>query len=327
MSISLTLLDQSLRLQVPDAALSWLEFDFAQFLGPTSPFAPSLEWKLAAPPPLPSGLNEAFRGVNCVVFPDGPRRYVVYRQGGLLLWDPVKQSSIWQCSGFEPGYTRLICLIHSLFGSALEGQGRQPVHGLGLSHQGAATLVLLPPGGGKSTLAQQLLEQQLPVQLLSEDTPLLDDWGRLGPYPFRIGLRQETSLPSQRRQQKWLVPFPSDWSSQFLPCRRVCVGVWTSRSEPGWEPISSLGAGLPILRDLLVAYGVSQLLELQWPIGWAQRWNFAARLARRLKRATRLAYSAQWGRLWLCPDARVNAAFLARLVSSPPYSGEGKLPR
>src|SRR5262249_10881386 len=83
--------------------------------------------------------------------------------------------------------------ILSALGEALDRRGVHRVHALGVECGGYAGLVVLPSGGGKSTLACLLSLTQGPVRILSEETPLLRN-GWVYPFPLRLGLTPETAL-------------------------------------------------------------------------------------------------------------------------------------
>jgi len=88
--------------------------------------------------------------------------------------------------------------ILSTVGRYLDSQGIHRVHALGVSYQNRGILLLLPCGGGKSTMALELM-RRLGFSLLAEDTPLIDRRGRILPFPLRLGIRpeQETEIPAQ----------------------------------------------------------------------------------------------------------------------------------
>ena len=98
---------------------------------------------------------------------------------------------------YEVGYLFLL----SQLGEKLDAQGMHRVHALAVSANGRAALVLLPMGGGKSTLASYLLTSPS-LQLLSDDSPLIDRSGTVYAFPLRIGIlpgSQSTYLPEQLR--------------------------------------------------------------------------------------------------------------------------------
>ncbi len=71
----------------------------------------------------------------------------------------------------------------------LESKGIHRIHGLGLEKDGRGCLVLLPSGGGKSTLALSILTaQNNGVRLIAEDSPLIRRDGWLLPFPLSLGV-------------------------------------------------------------------------------------------------------------------------------------------
>ncbi len=77
--------------------------------------------------------------------------------------------------------------ILSLVGQILDSRHIHRVHGLGLEIDGKAVLILLPKGGGKTTLLLELLKNEN-IKLISEDSPLIDNKGQILPFPIRIGI-------------------------------------------------------------------------------------------------------------------------------------------
>ncbi|MGH7801652.1 MAG: hypothetical protein ACREOW_13670 [Thermodesulfobacteriota bacterium] len=72
------------------------------------------------------------------------------------------------------------------------------MHALGVSYNSRGILLLLPAGGGKSTMALELLRHP-GFSLLGEDTPLIDRRGHILPFLLRLGVRpgQDTGIPPQ----------------------------------------------------------------------------------------------------------------------------------
>jgi hypothetical protein len=71
----------------------------------------------------------------------------------------------------------------------------------GLHRKNRAVLILLPMGGGKSTLGLSLLKHP-EVQILSDDAPFVDRRGRALACPLRLGLLpgSEESIPLEHRR-------------------------------------------------------------------------------------------------------------------------------
>ncbi|MGH7806575.1 MAG: hypothetical protein ACRENT_00610 [Thermodesulfobacteriota bacterium] len=85
--------------------------------------------------------------------------------------------------------------ILSTVGQYLDARG---LHALGVSYNNRGILLILPSGGGKSTLGLELMRHP-GFLLLGEDTPLIDRRGYILPFPLRLGVRpeQDTGIPSQ----------------------------------------------------------------------------------------------------------------------------------
>ena len=96
-------------------------------------------------------------------------------------------------------YEATYLFLLSQVGETLDRNGFHRIHALGVSVQGIAALVLLPMGGGKSTLGAALLEYP-EIKLLSDDSPLIDGQGRIHAFPLRIGLLpgSEAKIPPEQ---------------------------------------------------------------------------------------------------------------------------------
>jgi hypothetical protein len=70
-------------------------------------------------------------------------------------------------------------------GDHLDARRMPRLHGLGLSGAQGGVVVMLPSGGGKTTLALRALRED-GVRFLSEGSPVLDAEGRLHPLPFPL---------------------------------------------------------------------------------------------------------------------------------------------
>lgn len=138
-------------------------------------------------------------------------RNVVYRHQGLRIIDfsgrglgiydareaRFRMVSEDQDLVYEAAYLFLLSQI----GQALDGRGMHRLHALAMSHRGRAILVLLPMGGGKSTLGTALLKQSA-MSILSDDSPFIDRAGNALAFPLRLGLLKgrEHEVPEEHRR-------------------------------------------------------------------------------------------------------------------------------
>jgi hypothetical protein len=267
---------------------------------------------------------------DCVLYQE-PEGGLCYEYGGAVL-KVVRSgnSSFGQLISENAALAQEIGYLYlqSEIGRFLDGQGLHRVHALGLVlPSGRAALVLLPSGGGKSTLALEAL-QNSGCQLLSDDSPLVDRFGNVHPYPLRLSFRPGTKLPEdwkkkatvfERRKhgEKLLVPtaaLPSHClprpGEKFKPGFLVVARRHGSRRQPSLETLPRWKSSGPLLRDLVVGLGIPQVAELVLTKGALSLPGLAPTAASRLAAATAFLARAQSLRLELSRDVEANARFL-----------------
>jgi hypothetical protein len=128
-----------------------------------------------------------------IVYRDAEVSYIDYF-GRALMTHGRDGACVIYCSDRDLAHEVAFLTILSRVGEHLDAVGLHRVHALGLQAQDAAALVLLPMGGGKTTLTLQMLETE-GVRLLSEDSPLIARNGEVLPFPLRIGVRPGEEPP------------------------------------------------------------------------------------------------------------------------------------
>jgi len=172
---------------------------FAYFSVPCGKAEVQVEMHRAAPPygelpPLPA----SFITPRNVCFRDKKISYIDYFGQGLAVFDRKEKRCVIYGMDHDLVHEIAYLFILSTIGQYLDSQRIHRVHALGVSYKHKGILLLLPSGGGKSTMALELM--RLPgFLLLGEDTPLIDRHGRILPFPLRFGVRpeQETGIPPQ----------------------------------------------------------------------------------------------------------------------------------
>jgi hypothetical protein len=169
----------------------------------------------------------------------------------------------------EAAYLFLVSRI----GEHLDRIGLPRLHALALVGAQGAVAVLLPAGGGKSTLALRALRED-GVRLLSEDSPLIDRHGWAHPFPLRIGVNatDAESLPEDqvRRLERMefhpklaleLSAFADRVEPSPQPLRHVVVGRRTLGREARLERIPRRAAVTTLVREAVVGVGLYQGME------------------------------------------------------------------
>ena len=198
--------------------------------------------------------------------------------------------------------------VLSRIGSHLDACGTARLHALGLAGEGGATLVMLPSGGGKTSLALRALADE-GVKLLSEDTPLLDRRGRAHPFPLRLGVNErDVSLvppgtPARRVARmefhpKLLVPVEAleeRVERRPQPVVNIVVGRRSLASHSALSPRPKRAALGPLLREGVFGLGVYQGMEFVLQRGLTDVWSQAGvALRRALACLAALAHARVW---------------------------------
>jgi hypothetical protein len=136
-----------------------------------------------------------------VVYRSGGTVYLDYHGHGLGIHDPA--SGGFRIVGRDPCLLYEACYLFLLsqISQHLDARRMHRVHALAVGLNGRAILVLLPMGGGKSTLGAHLLRHK-EIEMLSDDSPFVDASGRVHAFPLHLGLLPgaEHEVPEQHRR-------------------------------------------------------------------------------------------------------------------------------
>ncbi|HEX4049198.1 MAG TPA: hypothetical protein VH309_15230 [Elusimicrobiota bacterium] len=252
-------------------ALEELRRDFAAF-GASDEKIPRVTLGLCGRdcPPPPGASTWSWRGFGVRRVRGG--RLIRYDDGAWARWDYRARSGTIHASARERLRELAYLAALSRAGEELDRRGLHRVHALGVSGPAGAGLVLLPSGGGKSTLALELLRRRS-LGLLSDECPLVSSDGVVRPFLLRLALRpgaDVSGLPPgslrrfQRRgyEEKRLLDAAALGAEPGVaaPLRWLLVGS-PSQGEPRLEPLSRAGALAALVRSLVVGVGLPQMAE------------------------------------------------------------------
>jgi hypothetical protein len=207
-----------------------------------------------------------------ISFRDGSVSYVDYFGRGLAIVDAKAGSCKVQGTDFD--LLREICYLFllSTVGQHLDSTGLHRIHAMGMNYKGNGVLLLLPSGGGKSTMTMELLRHP-DFTLLSEDTPLIDRKGTMHPFPLRLGIRdaEKSDVPEEMRRTlnrmefdpKTFVDvaFYEDRISAPVAPRILLVGRRNLGTPSTITPMGQRRALGALVKYLVVGLGVYQGLE------------------------------------------------------------------
>jgi hypothetical protein len=198
--------------------------------------------------------------------------YIDYFGRGLAVFDRREKRCAVYGTDEDLVHEIVYLFILSTVGQYLDSRGIHRVHALGVSYRQQGVLLLLPSGGGKSTMALSLLREP-EFMLLSEDTPLIDRRGMMLPFPLRLGVRpeQQPDIPAQylrtvRRMEfdpKTLIDLEyfQDRVGQPVMPRFLLVGERSLGEVAQLVPLAPRHALKAVIKDMVVGLGIYQGLE------------------------------------------------------------------
>jgi hypothetical protein len=208
-----------------------------------------------------------------VVYQDGRNTIVDYFGRAVSVYDRDAGRLVVQGEDDHLVHEAVYHFLLSRIGEHLEARGLTRLHALALSCRQGAVAVMLPSGGGKSTLALRALRED-GVRLLSEDSPLIDRHGMAHPFPLRIGVNptDAETLPegAVRRMERMelhpklvldLEAFADRVESQPQPLRHLVIGRRSLGRHASLEPIPRGRAVSTLIREAIVGVGIYQGME------------------------------------------------------------------
>jgi len=201
--------------------------------------------------------------------------YIDYFGKGLNIYDQQANHSRIITEDPELAHEIAYLTILSRTSEALERKRLHRIHGLGIESAGKGTLVLLPSGGGKSTIALSLLRHENHFRLISEDSPLLRPDGYLLPFPLRIGVQPQNVPPNidlrftrldKRIEFSSKINidirfFGSQISRQPVPAAFLLLGVRSTGRLAEITPVSKRAVLRHVLANSIIGIGLYQGLE------------------------------------------------------------------
>jgi hypothetical protein len=272
------------------------------------------------------GLEASFVTPRNTVYQRDGQSIIDYFGAALSVLD--RRSGTLRVEGEYPHLVHEACYLFLLsrIGEHLDSIGLPRLHALGLSGSQGGVALILPSGGGKSTLALRALRDDR-VKLLSEDSPLIDRRGRLHPFPLRLGINphQVAELPpgNVRRLERMefdpkllldLEAFADRIEHLPQPLRHLVIGRRSLGAEAKLQRVARRAAVGPLLRESVVGVGLYQGMEFILQRGMVDTLRKARPvLVRSAACAASLSRAAVW-QLTLGRENELNWEALAELL-------------
>lgn len=261
-----------------------------------------------------------------VVYRDGDNRILDFGGRGLGRYDAKSRSFRVESANENLVYEAAYLFLLSQIGQALDARGLHRLHALAMSYRGRSILVLLPMGGGKSTLGAALLKHQQ-LQILSDDSPFIDRDGRALAFPLHLGLLHGTGqeVPQEHLRlidrigfgQKYLVnySFFADRVSPSAEPGLVILGRRTLARRGHFSPASYRQTLAAMVPNLIVGLGLFQGLEYLLERSSREIAGKAGLALSRLRNAHALARKSHNYVFHMGRDPEANAQMLIQLAA------------
>lgn len=191
--------------------------------------------------------------------------------------------------------------ILSLVGGNFDSRNIHRIHGLGFAVNNEALLILLPSGGGKTTLFLNIIQSEF-IKLLSEDSPLIEASGKAIPFPIRIGVSHQNkpqnisdkhlhTIERTGAKPKYVIDidfFKDKLVKNPTPVRHIFCGIRCLGNESYIKPISKYSAFKEVIKNLVVGLGLYQSIDFLVKKGPIDFFKKSAVLFSRLRNALRL---------------------------------------
>lgn len=121
-----------------------------------------------------------------ITYDDEELRFNKYSDKALTIIDYSKEEAEIYSLDEELLHELSYLIILSRIGKKMDLMGIHRIHGMAFRIGRVDAIFMMKMGGGKSTLLSHLLNYD-DVELISDDTPLVDKSGRVLPFPLRLG--------------------------------------------------------------------------------------------------------------------------------------------
>jgi hypothetical protein len=303
------------------------DFSFFHCAAPPAP-SPALTLHLhrQQPPRLPAAARSVLRSRECVSYDLDDVRWADYSGKGIATYDFAAETG--EVFSLDDDLLHEISYIVILtrVGEMLDRRGIHRIHSAALLAHGSATLCVLPAGGGKTTLALEMIKRGDGYRLLSDEIAAIDARLRVLPFPLRVGvsptpenvkdvpphyLRSIMRVAHGPKALIDLAYFGSKVANDSAPLRAILFGERGTPGEPRLKPLRRPAALVQLLRHIAPAYQLPQTKAYFFRFDRRYLMRLAWILFSRAALALRIAASVQCYRFCLSENPRQNAAVLS----------------
>lgn len=273
-------------------------------------------------------LPAAFSTPRNIVYQDKNRKIIDYFGKGVVVQS--EGDSHYHIYGSDRNFLleAFYLLTLSLLGQHCDRAGLLRIHALAMSYHDLVVMMLMPQGGGKSTMARALIEDSK-FRYISDDDPILDPQGRILPFPRPIGILDPKlieEIPERhvykvnRMEFGWKYYIDCDYWKDKTETRHLTesillVGRRVLNGSPGIVKYSKIKTFGVLIRDAVIGVGLYQGLEFLLS---RSTWDALGKIPvvfRRFLRALRLIRTTRTYQFTISGDSDQNLAVLKEFLA------------
>ena len=221
-------------------------------------------------PPIDASLH----GPGLICYKEKNINYVVYSEGGLLIYDFAMESGELFGKNEFFLYEKSKLTILSRVGELLDKKGLHRIHAFGVVLNQKSLICLLPMEAGKTTTTFNLLKSNSELKIIADDVCFIDHQIKVYPFLLRMGVRDKSlieGIPAEFISEihrpyyglKYFINplYQKDRLATQTTLNYLYIGQRAYRIETRIEKISKLKCIWPVFESGVFGLGLPQLLE------------------------------------------------------------------
>jgi hypothetical protein len=275
---------------------------------------------------IPKNLKPLFQRHNSITYEENGKRYNDYYGSVLSVFEAKKSEAVIYGSDIDKLYEVLYLFILSRSGKHGDLTGTHRIHAFAVVKNYAGIICMQPMRGGKSTLFTELLLNQN-VEIVSDDTPIINTSGDLIPFPLRVSL---DAIPPQlnlneneyylMKREFYKAKYSISLKAFKKPIAQKCnyfIFTEAHRSTydfPYVKRMSPLRLFKSLFKHMVVGVGLPIIFEYFWESGKEDFLRKTIIFFKRLTLALRLSFSHKGYDVYLTADSKKNAEVILNLI-------------
>lgn len=231
---------------------------------------------------LPKPMVATAQSQNSITYVENSKKYQDYYGKAWTVLDGDKLKLVYREKDIVHEILYLVVLSYS--GKAMDKKGFHKIHACGFNYKRENVILMMPSKGGKTTIFTDMLSDPS-VNIISDDTPVVSRWGKIYPFPLRIGSEEKNDLikkfPYIKENEiyefqrvyfskKFLLSVSSLKNKVFAANGKTkfVLGVRSTREKPVLRKVSKLHFFRYLIPHFIVGVGLPMVVEHFFRLGW-----------------------------------------------------------